>query len=106
MLFGRVHGTAVCTVKYPGTEGVKLLIVQPLNKNLEPIGKLQVAADVVQAGVGDLCVMVRSREAALAMRDIKFVPVDLALVGIVDELEVKPDEDFDLSLHPGYNPFT
>jgi ethanolamine utilization protein EutN len=106
MLFGRVHGTAVCTVKYPGTEGVKLLIVQPLNKNLEPIGKLQVAADVVQAGVGDLCVMVRSREAALAMRDIKFVPVDLALVGIVDELEVKPEKDFDLSLHPGHNPFT
>lgn len=106
MLFGRVHGTAVCTIKYPGTEGVKLLIVQPLNKNLEPIGKLQVAADVVQAGVGDLCVMVRSREAALAMKDIKFVPVDLALVGIVDELEVKPDADFDLNLHPGNNPFT
>ena len=106
MLFGRVHGTAVCTIKYPGTEGVKLLIVQPLDKNLKPVGKLQVAADVVEAGVGDLCVMVRSREAALAMRDIKFVPVDLALVGIVDELEVRPDEDFDLSLHAGTNPFT
>ncbi len=106
MLFGRVHGTAVCTVKYPGTEGVKLLIVQPLDKNLKPVGKLQVAADVVEAGVGDLCVMVRSREAALAMRDVKFVPVDLALVGIVDELEVRPDEDFNLSLHDGFNPFT
>ncbi len=106
MLFGRVHGTAVCTIKYPGTEGVKLLIVQPVNKNLEPIGKLQVAADVVQAGAGDLCVMVRSREAALAMRDITFVPVDLALVGIVDELEVRPDEDFDFNLHTGINQFT
>ena len=106
MLFGRVHGTAVCTIKYPGTEGGKLLIVQPLNKNLEPIGELQVAADVVEAGMGDLCVMVRSREAALAMRDVKFVPVDLALVGIVDELEVRPDEDFNLSLHNGFNPFT
>lgn len=106
MLFGRVHGNAVCTVKYPGTEGVKLLIVQPLNKNMEPIGKLQVAADVVQAGIGDLCVMVRSREAALAMRDITFVPVDLALVGIVDELEVRQDPDFDLNLHTGRNQFT
>ena len=67
MLFGRVHGNAVCTIKYPGTEGLKFLIVQPLNKNMEPIGILQVAADVVQAGPGDLCVMVRSREAALAM---------------------------------------
>ena len=106
MLFGRVHGTAICTIKYPGTEGVKLLIVQPLNKNMEPIGKLQVAADVVQAGNGDLCVMVRSREAALAMRDITFVPVDLALVGIVDELEVKSDSDFDFNLHNGFNYFT
>jgi len=106
MLFGRVQGTAVCTIKYPGIEGVKLLVVQPLNKNLEPIGKLQVAADVVQAGIGDLCVMVRSREAALSMKDMTFVPVDLALVGIVDELEVHPDEDFDLSLHTGLNQFT
>ena len=106
MLFGRVKGTAICTIKYPGTEGVKLLVVQPLNKNLEPIGILQVAADVVQAGPGDLCVMVRSREAALAMRDEKFVPIDLALVGIVDELEVKPDGTFDYTLHAGQNRFT
>lgn len=106
MLFGRVHGTAVCTVKYPGTEGVKLLIVQPLNKNLEPIGALQVAADVVHAGMGDLCVMVRSREAALAMPEIQFVPVDLALVGIVDELAVRPDGEYDFTFKPGKNRYT
>ncbi|MDY6872463.1 MAG: EutN/CcmL family microcompartment protein [Chloroflexota bacterium] len=106
MLFGRIHGTAVCTIKYPGTEGVKLLIVQPLNKDLEPVGALQVAADVVEAGTGDLCVMVRSREAALAMRDIKFVPVDLALVGIVDELDVRSDAAFDFQMPPGVTRFT
>jgi microcompartment protein CcmK/EutM len=106
MLFGRVKGTAICTMKYPGTEGLKLLVVQPLNKKLEPIGILQVAADVVQAGPGDLCVMVRSREAALAMRDEKFVPIDLALVGIVDELEVKPDGEFSYTLKSGANRFT
>ena len=106
MLFGRVKGTAICTMKYPGTEGLKLLVVQPLNKKLEPIGILQVAADVVQAGPGDLCVMVRSREAALAMRDEKFVPIDLALIGIVDELEVKPDGEFSYTLKVGTNRFT
>jgi len=106
MLFGRVHGTAVCTLKYPGTEGLKLLVVQPLNKKLEPVGPLQVAADVVQAGIGDLCVMVRSREAALAMPDVKFVPVDLALVGIVDELKVVAENTFDLTMQPGWNQFT
>ena len=106
MLLGRVKGTAVCTVKYPGTEGLKLLLVQPVNKHLEPTGTLQVAVDVVQAGVGDLCVMVRSREAALAMPQIKFVPVDLALVGVVDELDVHPDSEFDFVLKKGVNSFT
>ncbi len=106
MLLGRVQGTAVCTVKYPGTEGLKLLVVQPLNKHLEPVGGLQVAADVVQAGIGDLCVMVRSREASLAMPELKFVPVDLALVGIVDELHVLPDGEFDFTLKKGVNQFT
>ena len=106
MLFGRVKGTAVCTLKYPGTQGLKLLIVQPLNKKLEPVGGLQVAADVVDAGPGDLCVMVRSREAALAMPEVKFVPVDLALVGIVDDLDVHPDGEFDFTLRPGWNLFS
>ena len=106
MLFGRVKGTAVCTLKYPGTEGLKLLVVQPLDKHMQPVGGLQVAADVVDAGIEDLCVMVRSREASLALPDIKFVPVDLALVGIVDQLDVRPDGDFDFTLKPGWVQYT
>src|SRR5258706_4046663 len=90
MLFGRVKGTAICTMKYPGTEGLKLLVVQPLNKKLEPIGILQVAADVVQAGPRDLCVMVCSRGAAPVMANEKILSICFALVSIVDELEVKP----------------
>jgi len=106
MLFGEVKGTAVCTQKYSGTEGIKLLVVQPMDKHLQPQGDLQVAADIVQAGPGDLCVMVRSREAALAMPEIKFVPVDLALVGIVDELQVRPDGEFNVKLKKGWNQYT
>lgn len=106
MLFGRVKGTAICTMKYPGMENLKLLVVQPLDKDLKPKGGLQVAVDVVQAGSGDLCMMVRSREAALAIPEIKFVPVDLALVGIVDELDVRPDGEIDYTLKKGSNYFT
>jgi microcompartment protein CcmK/EutM len=95
MLLARVLGSAVCTIKYSGTEGLKLLTVQPLNKKLEPVGSIQVAADVVDAGPGDLVVLVRSREASLAL-EIKFVPVDLAVVGVVDELEVVAGGDFEL----------
>ncbi|MEK6220673.1 MAG: EutN/CcmL family microcompartment protein [Chloroflexota bacterium] len=96
----------MCTVKYPDITGSKLLIVEPLDKHLKPTGPLQVAVDVVQAGPGDLCVMVRSREASLALEIHKFVPVDLALVGIVDELEVKPDGDFNFTLSAGSTQYT
>jgi ethanolamine utilization protein EutN len=83
-----------------------LLIVQPVDRHLKPLGDLQVAADVVQAGPGDLCVMVRSREAAIALPEVKFVPVDLTLVGIVDELNVRPDGEFNYTLKKGLNQFT
>jgi len=102
MKFGKVMGTAICTSKYTGLESLKLLIVQPLNKQLEADGGLVVAVDVVQAGEGDICVMARSREAALAMPEIKFVPVDLALIGIVDEYSVRPDGEIDFILKPGW----
>ena len=104
MLFGKVKGSAVCTLKYPGMQGLKLLVVQPLDKHMQPVGALQVAADVVDAGPGDLCVMVRSREAALALPE--FVPVDLALVGVVDDLNVRPDGEFDFNLRKGSNSFS
>lgn len=106
MLLGIVKGTAVSTIKYPGLEGLKLLVVQPVNRRLEPVGGVQVAVDVVQAGPGDICVMVRSREAALAMPEIKFVPVDLALVGVVDQLDVKPDNDINIVLSKGTTGYT
>jgi ethanolamine utilization protein EutN len=51
-------------------------------------------------------VMVRSREAALAMPVVKFVPIDLALVGIVDELDVHPDGEFDFTLKRGWQRFS
>ena len=38
MLLGIVKGTAVSTIKYPGIEGLKLLVVQPVNRKLEPVG--------------------------------------------------------------------
>jgi len=105
MQFARVRGTAVCTIKYPGLEGLKLLVVEPVNKALEPIGPLQIAVDVVQAGPNDVCVTVRSREAANAMPEIKFVPVDLALVGIINELTLS-DESFDTEIKKGWNQYT
>ena len=106
MQFARVKGTAICTQKYAGMDGLKLLVVQPLNKHMQPTGALQVAVDVVRAGPEDVCVTVKSREAALAMPEIKFVPVDLALIGIVDELTVIDDGSINIKLEKGWNQFT
>lgn len=87
MLLGRIVGTAVATIKTPELAGVKLLVVQVLNKHLEPIGNLQVAADATQAGYGDVVFMVRAREAAMSLENT-FVPVDLAAIGVVDTVDV------------------
>ena len=78
----------VATQKAEGLEGVKLLVVQPLDKYLQPEGEPQVAADgTAQAGPGELVFVIYSREAALALPEW-FVPVDLAITGIVDETDV------------------
>lgn len=103
MLLGKIVGTAVATIKTPELEGVKLLVVQPLNKHLEAIGPLQIAADATQAGVGDTVFMVRAREAALAL-DITFVPVDLTALGVIDTVDIDLSaKDFELSF--GYSRF-
>ncbi len=86
MQLGRVVGTVVATVKTPGLEGIKFLIVQPLDRHREPNGRPVVAADGVHmAGPGELVYFVGSREAAQALPNT-FVPVDHAIVGIVDEV--------------------
>lgn len=89
MKFARVIGTVVATHKYEGLAGIKLLVVQPLDTGLRPHGEAQVAADATfQAGPGHLVFLVASREAAQALPEA-FVPVDLSITGIVDEVAVE-----------------
>jgi len=93
MQFATVIGTLVATQKYPGLEGVKMLVIQPLDRDRRPVGEPVVAADATaQAGPGELVFIVASREAALALPQT-FVPVDHAVVGIVDEVELRPIPD-------------
>jgi ethanolamine utilization protein EutN len=87
MYLGIVTGTVVAERKAAGLEGTKILLVQPVDEHQKAVGDVQAAIDTVQAGVGDLVYLVGSREAALAL-DPWFVPVDAAIVGIVDGLDV------------------
>jgi microcompartment protein CcmK/EutM len=87
MQLARVTGTVVASVKADGLEGVKFLIVQPLTRRLQPEGVPVVAADGLHmAGPGELVYIVGAREAAQALPNT-FVPVDHAIVGIVDAVE-------------------
>ncbi len=89
MQFARVIGTLVATRKVEGLQGVKLLIVQPLDKHQQPAGEPLIAADgTAQAGPGELVFIIGIREAALALPEW-FVPVDHAIVGIVDQVDVQ-----------------
>jgi ethanolamine utilization protein EutN len=87
MYLGIVKGTVVAERKASGLDGAKILLVQPVDEHQRPTGDLQAAIDTVQAGPGDLVYLVGSREAALAVDHVlgsSFVPIDAAIVGIVD----------------------
>ena len=85
MLFGRVVGSVVTCVVYEGLQGVPMLLVQPLDKMGQPEGRTIVAADATRmAGPGEFVYYEGGREAAMAL-DPSFVPVDHAIIGIVDE---------------------
>ncbi len=91
MLLGKVIGTVVPCVRYTGLEGVKFLIIQPLDKNRKPNGEPLVAADAVaMAGVGEIIYYEGGREAALAL-DPWFVPVDHTIIGIVDGVHLSSE---------------
>jgi len=88
MKLARVLGNVVATRKVEGLEGIKLLVVQPLDEQLKPRGLAEVAADATaQAAPGELVFMVASREGAQALPET-FVPIDLAVTGIVDAVDL------------------
>jgi len=84
MMLGKVIGIVVACEIYEGLRGVPLLLVQPLDKTGKPKGKTLVAADATRmAGPGELIYYEGGREAAMAL-ETTFVPVDHAIIGIVD----------------------
>ncbi len=86
---GKVIGNVVASVKDSGLVGLRLLVVQGLNDDFEPIGKPYVAADgIYTAGPGDIVYLVSKKEAAIAISK-GLVPIDECIVGFVEEYNVK-----------------
>jgi ethanolamine utilization protein EutN len=88
MKLGRVIGNVVCSQKVDSWEGVKLLLVQPLNESLEEVGDPLIACDTVQAGPDDIVFYEGGREAALGLKNW-FNPSDATIMGIVDSVTVE-----------------
>lgn len=85
MQLARVLGTVVATVKSDALEGRKLLVIQPVDSDLNNIGQAMVAIDSVGAGKSDVVFWCRGREASFPFLPNE-VPSDCTIVGIVDSV--------------------
>ena len=89
MQVARVIGDIVATRKDQELTAIKLLVLQPLGSDKQPVGRTLVAADSVGAGVGEIVFFVRGREASFPWLPSE-VPVDAGIVGIVDAWDIEP----------------
>ena len=85
MKLAKVTGSVVATRKAPAINNLKILLIQPLDDDKNPVGCQIAAIDTVHAGQGDLVYWILSREASLALPD-PFAPVDATITGIVDQI--------------------
>ncbi|HEX4348544.1 MAG TPA: EutN/CcmL family microcompartment protein [Vicinamibacterales bacterium] len=84
----RVIGNVVATQKHPKFEGAKLMLVQPLNADDSPRGNALLAVDGVGAGVHEKVLVVLEGRAAAETLGRKGAPVDAAIVGIIDQVDI------------------
>ena len=85
----RVLGPVVATVKHPTYIGEKLLGVQPVDADGEtPIGDSYLAVDRVQAGEGDLVLVLTEGTGVRQIFGVDMLPIRSVIVGFIDELEV------------------
>ena len=90
MYIGRVSGTVVATIKNELFEGRKLLVVDKLDLTGQATSKYDIAVDMVQAGVGDLVLVLDEGNSARQVLDREPLGVIRAvIVGIVDEVMVE-----------------
>lgn len=90
MHIGRVVGTVVATRKDERLTGNKLMITQPLSVSEKPIGESIIAVDTVGAGIGELVLYATGTAARHAANKLNS-PIDAAIVGIIDHIDVYED---------------
>jgi ethanolamine utilization protein EutN len=88
MNLGKVIGTIWATRKYEALNNTKMQLVQPLTFDLQKAGDPIIAVDTIGAGQDETVFYITSSEAVIPM-DVDFAPVDAAIVGIVDSINIE-----------------
>lgn len=93
MILGKIVGEVVSTVKHETHSGAKLLLVRQLDPAQREQGAPFVAVDTLGAGVGETVLMTQDGWAAMTAVKRMKAPIDAAVIGIVDSIELSPDAD-------------
>ena len=89
MLIARIIGDVTATHKHPSHEGQKLLLVQPVELDLKtPRGDAVIAVDAVDAGLGDLVLLVTEGYSAMTSVNRPNSPIDMAVLGVIDTVNI------------------
>ncbi|WP_437889171.1 ethanolamine utilization microcompartment protein EutN [Phytobacter sp. V91] len=80
-----VTGQVVCTVRHQGLAHDKLLMVEMVNAQGNPDSQCAIAIDNIGAGTGEWVLLVSGSSARQAHK-CETSPVDLCVIGIVDEV--------------------
>jgi len=88
MLIARIVGELTATQKHASHEGLKLLLVQPLNLDGTDRGDAVVAVDAVDAGVGDKVLLATEGFSAMTSVGRPNSPIDMAVIGFIDHIEL------------------
>ncbi len=89
MRLAHVVGHVVSTQKNEKLTGAKLLLVQPEAADGTAVGHPIMAVDAAQAGIGERVLLVIEGRAAISALGRRGAPVDVAIVGVVDRVDVE-----------------
>jgi microcompartment protein CcmK/EutM len=85
-----VTGSVVATIKHPVFEGRKLLLVDRLTPEGAATDRYDIAVDAVQAGPGDLVLVLDEGNSARQVINQEDAPIRAVVVGVIDELDIRP----------------
>lgn len=86
MMVGRVRGTVTATVRHPGLDGRRLLLVELLDADGAATGRELVAVDTAGTGVGETVLLLDEGNGARQILGAAGLPIRTVVVGTVDEV--------------------